>query len=481
MTLAQLLSGVLLTFSPPIWLGLAVSLCILASYAYSWSRLRHIKGPWLGSFSYLWMLYYTTKGKQAVIYRAINQNYGHLARIGPNDLITDDPDIVRRMNAARSPYKRSSWYEALRMNPYQDSLFSMGDTAAHDKLKAQLSFGYGGKENPTIEDGIDEQLGNLHGLIRRKYLSTDTEFRPMDLATAVQYFTLDTITRIAYGKEFGYLEADSDLHAYIRTSEEQVPFLTAFAEIPWMRILFFSRFVLRFIGPKKTDRKGIGRLLGVADRIIEERLSAGAEEKQDMLSSFIRHGVTRDQLEGELLFQIVAGSDTTATALRGTMLHLMSAPNIYHTLQREIDEAIFQGKISSPAKAEEGKELEYLQAVIYEGLRMNIPFSGLCMKQVPPGGDTLLGQFVPGGTRVAHNMLGMQRSRDVFGDDADLFRPERWLGIDAEKKKTMMNVAEMVFGYGRFGCSGKPVAIMELNKAYIEASLERCDPFERQE
>lgn len=92
------------------------------------------------------------------------------------------------------------------------------------------------------------------------------------------------------------------------------------------------------------------------------------------------------------------------------------------------------------------------------------------MKQVPPQGDTIHGHFVPGGTRIGHSFVGVERSRAVFGADVDVFRPERWLGIAAEKRREMAQVVELVFGHGRWGCAGKPVALMELNKFYIEVS-----------
>lgn len=57
----------------------------------------------------------------------------------------------------------------------------------------------------------------------------------------------------------------------------------------------------------------------------------------------------------------MAGSDTTATTLRGTMLNLMTTPYAYRALQNEIDEAAARGALSTPAKAEEGRQLEYLQ------------------------------------------------------------------------------------------------------------------------
>jgi len=149
----------------------------------------------------------------------------------------------------------------MRMDPYDDCLFSMTDTAAHDRLKARLSFGYGGKENPSLEAGIDEQLQNLVGLIQRKYLSTDKELKPMDFAKTAQYFTLDAVTKIAYGKEFGYLATDSDVYEYIETAEAYVPNLVILAEIPYLWNLVKHPWVLNALGPKKTDQKGMGTIL----------------------------------------------------------------------------------------------------------------------------------------------------------------------------------------------------------------------------
>ncbi|KAI1140433.1 cytochrome P450 [Hypoxylon sp. FL0543] len=443
-------------------------LSLVYSSVVAWYRLRHVNGPWAASFSHLYMAWITIKGQQSSSYRALNQKYGSLVRIGPNDVITDDPEIIRRMNAARSKYRRSSWYNAMRMDPYLPSLFSILDTDEHDKLKAQLSFGYGGKENPTIEADVDDQLVGLMALIRRKYLSTDNQMRPMDFAHRIQFFTLDVITKIAYGRAFGYLATDSDVHGYIASSEVQVPVIVFLADIPWLCRLVYNETVLRLFGPKPTDKRGPGKMLAVAQEVAAERYGPDAKDRLDMLGSFVRHGIPRRRVESEIPFQIIAGSDTTATAIRGTMLCLLTSPFAFFKLREEIDSAIAEGRVSSPIKLDEAKGLEYLQAVIYEGLRINIPFSGLTMKEVPPEGDTINGKFIPGGTRVAHNFLSVQRSTAIFGPDADLFRPERWIGIEPEKHREMTQTVELVFGYGRFGCSGKNVAFMELNKVYVE-------------
>lgn len=90
------------------------------------------------------------------------------------------------------------------------------------------------------------------------------------------------------------------------------------------------------------------------------------------------------------------------------------------------------------------------------------------MKEVPPSGDIFAGHFLPGGTRIAHNFWAVVRDPDIFGPDVEVFRPERWLHANPDKRAEMERTADLVFGYGRWGCAGKSVALMELNKFYFE-------------
>lgn len=109
--------------------------------------------------------------------------------------------------------------------------------------------------------------------------------------------------------------------------------------------------------------------------------------------------------------------------------------------------------------------------MILEGLRLFPPFTGVPFKVVPPEGDTIDGKHVPGGTLIAPNFWATGRHRGVFGPDADVFRPARWLEVaDREQRAEMRRVAELVFGYGRWGCAGKMIALLELNKVFVEVS-----------
>lgn len=153
------------------------------------------------------------------------------------------------------------------------------------------------------------------------------------------------------------------------------------------------------------------------------------------------------------------------------MLYLMTSPRVYLSLQAEIDAAIREGRISSPVvSGREARTLPYLQAAIKEGLRIWPPGTGLLAKQVPPEGDTINGVFLPGGTNIGVNTWAVLRAPEVFGEDADIFRPERWLEATPEQYAKMERASEWVWGYGKYVCLGKNVALIELNKVFVEAS-----------
>lgn len=198
-----------------------------------------------------------------------------------------------------------------------------------------------------------------------------------------------------------------------------------------------------------------------------------------MLSSFLSHGLNENDVMLESVLQILAGADTTATAIRSIMLHTITNPRVYHTLQNEIDTSLKDGRVSGQGviKDSEAKEFPYLQAVIKEGLRIWPPVTGLLSKVSPPEGDiftTSSGEeiIIPGGVDIGWSSWGMQHSKDIFGADTEVFRPERWLQTEMtedENQHAMMGKSsELIFGYGKYQCLGKNVAALELNKVVFE-------------
>lgn len=297
----------------------------------------------------------------------------------------------------------------------------------------------------------------------------------MDLAKKAQYFTLDVISTVGLGKPFGMLSSDRDVDDYVKSSEEGLMAAT-FALALGMSWAAQAPLIGRFIAPSPNDNNGFGKMMATCFRFVDERTANPVDKRSDMLASFIRHGLTGDELRSEALEQIIAGSDTTAGAIRGTLLQIMANPLVYFKLQREVDDAVRDGKAPSAADdlitMEQTKRLPYLQAVIRESLRIWPPVANLFSRDVPPEGDTVTvnGEdvFLPGGTCIGHSSWAMHHSKETYGQDAKMFRPERWFESDPDKLAEMIRTNDLVFGHGKFQCLGKPVAQLEIGKMVFE-------------
>ncbi|TEA19139.1 Cytochrome P450 monooxygenase lolP1 [Colletotrichum sidae] len=441
-------------------------------------RIRHVPGPSLTAWTDFWLVKNTAGGELAFKLQHLNKKYGPLVRIAPNWVICGDGTELRRLWAVRSPWKRGQWYRGLRFDPYHDSAFTAVDDKVHDPLRSKLVNGYAGKDVEGLHEAIDEQVAGLVNLIETRYLSTETEFKPCDLARKVQYFTLDVISAIGFGKKFGYVEADADFMRYIDTTEKMLPTILMIALQPWV-LSIMQNPTLSFLFPNVKSVIGIGDVMKRASEAVEERYGEKPVVKRDILGSFVAHGLTKQEAEGETTVQIFAGSDTTATVIRSTMLFIITNPHVYGRLRAEMDAAVREGRVSSPITDAEARRFDYLQAVIREGLRYWPPATGLLPK-VSESDQTVCGVHIPAGTNVAWSPFAIMRNQEIFGHDADLFRPERWLEIPQEQYRLMESHVMLEFAGGsRWECLGKNIAMIELNKVYVEGAWENMSDFPR--
>lgn len=73
--------------------------------------------------------------------RLMLRNLGDLARIGPNWLLTSDPDIIRYMSAAKYKHRKSTWYASLQVDPFLHSVFTETSLEKHDRLRTKVQPG----------------------------------------------------------------------------------------------------------------------------------------------------------------------------------------------------------------------------------------------------------------------------------------------------------------------------------------------------
>jgi hypothetical protein len=118
---------------------------------------------------------------------------------------------------------------------------------------------YSGKDNAGMEDAIENIIWQFIRLIKRKYISTDTTYRRMDLAQTIQYFTLDVITSLSMTQPFGFIENDEDVYEYISHYRGLLPQMQFMTSVPilnrLMRIPTVKRIAYWFLG----DKIGVGK------------------------------------------------------------------------------------------------------------------------------------------------------------------------------------------------------------------------------
>ncbi|KUJ09796.1 putative cytochrome P450 [Mollisia scopiformis] len=155
-----------------------------------------------------------------------------------------------------------------------------------------------------------------------------------------------------------------------------------------------------------------------------------AEEgkKYIFLEELAKTGVGKKQIQDELLNVLLAGRDTTASLLAYIFHILARRPDVFAKLRAEVETLG-----SERPSFEQIKSLKYLQYTLNEVLRLHpiVPANSRTAVRdttLPLGGgpDGKSPIFVKKGQMVNYQVYVMQRRKDLYGPDADEFKPERW-------------------------------------------------------
>lgn len=169
----------------------------------------------------------------------------------------------------------------------------------------------------------------------------------------------------------------------------------------------------------------------------------------------------------------IAGQDTTAGLISSLIYYVLSNPHVHSKLLAEINNFEQQGKLSQPVvRHDESTNMPFLMACVRETLRVAPPTPIILPRYVSKGGMVINGTWIPEKTEIAANPYVIHRNQEVFGSDADIFRPERWL--EQSERLRLMEKYEFGWGYGDRKCIGKNLALFEAQKFVLQV----CVPLE---
>ncbi|CAN8097538.1 unnamed protein product [Discula destructiva] len=465
-------------FSPCLLAAAALVLLVLLQLGRTWWRLRYIPGPFFAKFTNFQRVYWVKTKRAHLILQGAHEKYGELVRIGPNTVSIHNPELIPTIYTARLGFPKSDFYPTLRAyTPNGGSLEAIFNTTSdevHKKLKTPIAPLFTLANIPSMEPRVNEVLQCLHEKLEEKFVGNDQVF---NLGDWLQFFAFDVMGTLTFSKRYGFLDTGKDVGGmlasvlfFMRTS---APF-TQIPKIDWLlRKNRVGDAIQRALGLQASMS-----IMGFVAKAIAEKREylANNIEKRDVEtdkyargSDFLTRYVEVSEKDPSLppsapaawtFSNVIAGSDSVGSLMRTTMYNLLVYP---HTLDRLFNE-LKNANVSRPYPAwTEIRNLPYLDACVLEGIRMHPPFALPFERVVPKGGITIAGKHLPEGTDVGGNAYVVNRHKGWFGDDAEFWRPERWLEKD-EAHKRKLEAGILTFGGGRRICIGRYVGILEIKK-----------------
>ena len=255
---------------------------------------------------------------------------------------------------------------------------------------------------------------------------------PIDVTEEMSELTLDIVLQSIFGPDLAWLTEKMGGNPFAIVTDHSARDL---------------QFAYRF--------RSLCRLVG---ELVNKRRAAG-EDHADFLGMLM---TARDKDTGaampdrelidEAMTLVVAGHETTASALNWTWYLLATHPESYDRLGAELDATADVGLLSF----QQSEELRYTQAVIKESMRLYPP--GWILSRRTIGPDTLSGYAVPAGTDVMLSPYLIQRHAKHW-DRPDEFRPERFMDAATDPRDEWIYIP---FAAGPRHCVGENLAMYEM-------------------
>ncbi|CAN9098161.1 unnamed protein product [Alternaria alternata] len=378
-------------------------------------------------------------------------------RIGPNELHITDPTLYHTIYSQRYTFpKQRSFYDAFN-TPH--SVFVEHDGELHRARRKLLSNFFSKSSVRAMNkillakvtimcNRIDEMKGN--GAI--------------NLYHAFRCLTVDFITEVAFGESFN-LTTESEDNTF------NTPFIECFdlaSESLWDLLFFpFIRTIVNKCPPAVAARlsepaaKFQGLIRAVAATVANFRRlkSSGKCLNREIVFDAMQH-LDDELVQAEASDILIAGSDTTATTLAVAVQAIIENPTIFTNLKNEMKDAGITAEHDFDLLRLE--QLPYLTACVKEALRCAMAVPGRLPRVVPNGTKPLVvdEKVIPVGTIVGMSAYSMHYNESIWGEDARVFNPFRWLVADAKDLERYL----VTFSKGARQCLG-------INIAYAEITL----------
>ncbi|EQL02115.1 Cytochrome P450 family protein [Ophiocordyceps sinensis CO18] len=441
----------------------------LVVYRIWFHPLAKYPGPLLAKVTEAYQLYHAYKGDRHLEFWRMHQKYGKAVRFGPNSVSFNSSQSLKQIYGFRSNVGKAEFYNAF-VHPAANT-HNTRDKEVHARKRRVLSQAFSDSAMKEMQRYIlgnvrtfCDQIGLGHGGPDAKGWSA-----PRNMTDWCNYLAMDILGDLSFGKAFRMLERPDNRFALELVEAAATRHLIC-GTMPIVDKLKIDKLLF----PKLAA--GRARYMAYSKAQLTERTKLGEEtDRRDFFYYLLKardpetgQGFSTPELWGESNLLIIAGSDTTSTAMAATFFYLVRNA---HALKRVTDE--IRAKFANAEDIVHGPALgscTYLRACIDEAMRLSPSVGGILPREVLTGGMTIDGQRVPAGTVVGAPHYTLHHNEDYFPMPFG-YAPERWLGGEtnpltgdttSDDDVAGAQSAFCPFSVGPRGCIGKGLAYAEM-------------------
>ncbi|KAJ2820949.1 hypothetical protein FBU31_005062 [Coemansia sp. 'formosensis'] len=319
--------------------------------------------------------------------------------------------------------------------------------------------------NPSFLSKMEQKIMD-HGIVSIKKKWDDLIARAPTGRVEVNYcddflyLAFDTIGVLAFGNQIEELSVnDTQTAKRVASLIFYLGVRALFQLLPsWLATLLLYPWEGRYTQFSEYAHKSIA----TRRHLIAAQANESQECKKpaDLLQAFIdaedpmsKVRMDSGQIHGECVLMMMAGTDTVSGTLTWAVHLLMLHPEHY---KRAVDEVRSQFSQDRVITYSEGRaQLPFIEACLYESLRLAPITGGLLPRMSPKGGITIQGHFIPEGTVIAVNLFAANH-HPAFWSQPRVFNPQRFLDDDSARHNVL------TFSSGKRVCPGRQLAWWEM-------------------
>ncbi len=440
----------------------------LAVYRIFFHPLAKHPGPLVAKVTDLYSTYHAWKGDRHIDFWRCHEQYGPIVRFGPSSLSFNSATALKEIYGFKANVRKGDFYLAFPATKDSFSTHSAVDKATHARKRRVLSHAFSDSAIKSMEKYILSHVRQLCTNLGEKGAgSRNNLFAPeksgrvwseaKNMSLQADYTTFDIMGDLCFGKAFGMLERPDNRFAIDLISNAAHRHLMCGTYLP--------------LHEYHIDKLLFRKIAGMRERYMQfskgqaaERMQMGEDvNRKDFFYHLLKakdpetgKGFSTPELWGESNLLIIAGSDTTSTALAASIFYLVHNSRVLAKLAAEVRAAF--SDVEEICGGATLSKLQYLRACLDEAMRMSPSVGGLLPRQVLHGGMEVEGHKLPEGTVVGVPHYGIQHN-PAYHPEPFEYKPERWIpGSEPDITSESVNVAQSAFcpfSIGPRGCIGK--------------------------